>query len=216
MLSQPRSEAALLDNFIGLLIAGHDMTASSMACALFHLAQAPVAMAGLRAEQAGVMQRHGDALTPAALAGMPFAEAVLLEAWRLHPVVPVVSRAAARDVDLGGFAVSKGTRTFVALNAVTRGTAWDNEPEGSPAHTRVFAPSRWLTPDSAAAAAAQLPFGAGPRMCLGAALAMMEAKCLLAVVARELEFSVDAASAVWSAFPFPSVAMDAQCAPVRR
>ena len=213
---QPLSEAALLDNFIGLLIAGHDTTASSLACALFHLAQSPDAMAGLREEQDAIMRRHGNELTPAALADMPFAEAVLREAWRLHPVVPVVGRAAARDVDLGGFAISKGTRTFVALNTVTRGTAWDSLPETSPMHISVFDPRRWLTQEGAQAAAAQLPFGAGPRMCLGAALAMTEAKSLLAVVARELDFSVDAAAAVWTAFPFLSVAMDAQCAQLRR
>ena len=89
----------------GLLVAGHDTTASTLGLALFHLAQQPAAMAALRREQAAVRAAHGAALTPAALRAMPYAEAVLRETWRLHPVVPVVGRKTKEDVVLGEYQV---------------------------------------------------------------------------------------------------------------
>jgi cytochrome P450 len=215
------TEQQLNDNFIGLLIAGHDTTASSLGVALLYLAQTPDALAALRAEQAAVVRAHGAAITPAALAAMPLTEGVLREAWRLHPVVPVVGRAATRDVTIGDYAVRAGQRTFVALNTVTRGAAtWASvaaaaDSTSMPPLTE-FAPQRWLpgAPGAAAAAAAQLPFGAGKRACLGAALAWAEGKTLLALVARRLSFQVDPATVTWTAFPFPVVAMDARCAPL--
>ena len=216
-LGQPLSDRALKDNFVGLLVAGHDTTASSLGAALFHLAQAPDALAALRAEQDAVRADLGPELTPAALARMPFAEAVLREAWRLHPVVPVLGREANRDVALGGeFGLKAGQRAFVALHTVTGacGGAWAGEPEGSSLHLASFAPERWLagSAEGAAAAAAQMPFGAGKRSCLGASLAWVEAKAVLALVARRLAFEVDAKAAKWTSFPFPTVAMDAVCA----
>jgi cytochrome P450 len=211
---QPLSEKALADNFIGLFIAGHDTTASSLSVALFYLSQTPAALAALRQEQAEVVSRHGDAVSPTALEAMPYAEAVLREAWRLHPVVPVVGRQATRDVTLGDFLVKDGQRTFVAINTVTSGRAgaWKDAADAD-----AFYPERWLagSPGGAAAAAAQMPFGAGKRACLGAGLAWAEAKTVLALVARRLCFSVDAESARWSSFPFPQVAMDMTCTPAQ-
>lgn len=207
----PLSERALADNFIGLFIAGHDTTAASLSVALFYLSQMPSALGALRAEQAAAAERHRAALTAAALEDMPYAEAVLREAWRMHPVVPVVGREAKVDVQLGDFAVKAGQRSFVALNTVTSGRAgaWKEASDAD-----AFRPERWLpgAPGASAAAAAQMPFGAGKRACLGAGLAWAEAKTVLALVARMLSFSVDAKAAKWSSFPFPQVAMDATCA----
>jgi cytochrome P450 len=218
---QPLSERSLADNFIGLFIAGHDTTACSLSAALFHLAATPDALAALRAEQAAVVAEHGAEVSVAALSAMPVAEAVLREAWRLHPVVPVVGRKATRDVALGEYRVTKGQNAFVALNTVTSGRAGAWAPGNAAAGVpppEAFAPQRWLpgSPGAAAAAAAQLPFGAGPRACLGANLAWMEAKTILAVIARRLDFRVDAAAATWTSMPFPQVAMHAQCRPLQQ
>jgi len=210
---KPLSEGALADNFIGLFIAGHDTTAASLSVALFYLSQTPGAPAALRAEQAAVTQVQGGAITPAALESMPYAEAVLREAWRMHPVVPVVGREAKEDVTLGDFSVKAGQRSFIALNTVTSGRAgaWKDARDAD-----AFRPERWLpgAPGAAAAVAAQMPFGAGKRACLGSGLAWSEAKTVLALVARKLQFSVEAGAAKWSSFPFPQVAMDARCAPL--
>ena len=209
----PLSERALADNFIGLFIAGHDTTAASLCVALFYLSQTPGALAALRAEQTAATKAHGAAITPAALDSMPYAEAVLREAWRMHPVVPVVGREAKTDVQLGEYAIKAGQRSFVALNTVTSGRAgaWKDASDAD-----TFRPERWLpgAPGAAAATTAQMPFGAGKRACLGAGLAWAEAKTVLALVARKLKFAVDAKGAKWSSFPFPQVAMNAQCSPL--
>lgn len=212
------SESALIDNFIGLLIAGHDTTASTISCALYHLAQSPEALAELRAEQSSVVNKHGIALTSRALAEMPFTEAVLRETCRLHPVVPVVGRVSKCNVELGEYAVPAGQRTFVALNTVTRGSAWRQLLPDDPLHASVFAPARWLpgTQEAATAAALQMPFGAGPRSCIGVHLAWAEAKCLLAMVSRSLRFAVDPSTTTWKAFPFPVVCMSAACSRLER
>ena len=213
---EPLSAKCLADNFVGLLIAGHDTTASSLCTALYHLAASPAALAALRAEADAVAAAHGgDGVSATALADMPYAEAVLREAWRLKPVVPVVGREAKRDIALGPFAIKAKQRTFVALNTITSGRAgaWAGASDAA-----AFRPERWLAgaPGAAEAAQQQMPFGAGKRMCLGAALAWAEAKTVLALVARRLDFSVDHKSASWVDFPFPQVAMDAVCAPRRR
>ena len=213
-VGRPLSERSLADNFIGLFIAGHDTTASSLSAAPFHVAATPDALAALRAEQAAVVAAHGGELSAAALAAMPVAEAVLREAWRLKPVVPVVGREAKRDVALGPFTIKAKQRTFVALNTITSGRAgaWADAPDAA-----AFRPERWLAgaPGAAEAMQQQMPFGAGKRMCLGAALAWAEAKTVLALVARRLDFAVEPQSVAWVDFPFPQVAMDAVCNPRR-
>ena len=107
-----------------------------------------------------------------------------------------------------------GTNTFVALNHL-QGTdpRWAGiVGEASPA---LFYPERFLAPEGAAPGA-QLVFGGGKRYCLGASLAMAEAKVLLAVVARSLAFNVDAAKTSIGGFPFPTVKMDAVTAPLKQ
>lgn len=191
---------------------------------------------------------------------MPFAEAVLREVWRLHPIVPVVGRKAKRDAQLGGFLIKGGRNTFVALNHL-QGTdpRWAGKVGCAAAAAAragghqdpVLTPGRppplqgavpdglqpGAVPDArgqgaggparvrrrrAAAARAHVrrptrvqtrvrfcpsALPPGKRSCLGASLAMAEAKVFLASVARRLAFNVDPRSVELGGFPFPVVKM---------
>ncbi|KAG2434686.1 hypothetical protein HXX76_007577 [Chlamydomonas incerta] len=216
------SRQELLDNFVGILIAGHDTTASSLSMLLYELAQHPEVLSRLAQEQAAVVAAHGPALSGGALRDMRYAEAVVREAWRRWPVVPVVGRVAVQDTTLAGYSLPAGTPVAVALNYLQRRDGrWPAGSDsgsrgavggGGPLDPDVFNPDRWLVEagaGSGGSGGAALVFGAGKRYCLGAALATAEIKVLLAVLVR-------ACGGGWrlegrprlELFPFPVARMD--------
>jgi cytochrome P450 len=159
----------------------------------------------LREEQQDIQQRFGPELTSAALKEMKYTEAVVREAWRLHPVVPVVGRKAnSQGTSLGPFKILPNQPTWVALNYVLKS---DPRWEGSDGelHPGVFNPERFLALEGHAQGS-QLVFGAGKRSCLGEKLAWTDLKVMLAVIGRGYEFEV-APGAEVGGFPFPSAHM---------
>ena len=159
------SDNDIFSNALGTLVAGEDTTAMTLAWMMYFLAGHPEAQERLHAEVA------------AGGAEYPYLEAVMNETFRLKPVAPVFFLHANADVELGGYAVPKGTD----LVLVTRPGAWDNAefPDG-----REFRPERWLTPQISYVNRAPLPFGHGPRLCPGRNLAQLEIRTVAAMLAR--------------------------------
>jgi cytochrome P450 len=175
-------DTAVVDDLITFLIAGHDTTATTLAHALWQLARNP-ALQERVADEAG---RFGDRpLTVDDVRDLPFTGQVLCETLRLCPAAAAVGRLAMRDAVVDGYRVEAGVNVIVASYAIQRDpTLWADPLRFDPdrfAPARVKAIDRWQ----------YLPFGAGPRSCIGDHFATLEATLALATVVRRARFVSD-------------------------
>jgi cytochrome P450 len=177
---RPMPVPQLVDNLITFLAAGHATTAMALTWILYLLASAPVWAARIRAEVADVA---GSApLEAQHIDHLAVTTRVVKEAMRLYPPAPVMTRIATETVELGGRKLAKDTMIVVPIWAVHRHhSLWDD-----PAR---FDPDRFLPePEAARPRYQYLPFGAGPRICVGMSFAMMEAVALTATFIRSTDF----------------------------
>ncbi|WP_279359864.1 cytochrome P450 [Methylobacterium indicum] len=179
---QAMDDRDVADNLLTFVTAGHETTALALTWALYLLSHHPESEALIAAEVEAATA--GGPLVPEHVDALPYTRQVILEAMRLYPPVPVVVRAALRDVDLDGIPVKAGTPITIPIYAVHRHAALWDEPER-------FDPARFA-PEAAKARDryAYLPFAAGPRICIGMGFALSEAVAILAVLVRSLRFSL--------------------------
>jgi cytochrome P450 len=107
-----------------------------------------------------------------------------MESLRLYPPAYAIGREAVRTVEIGGWQIPAGTTVFIIPWVMHRDARWFDEPAA-------FRPERWE--DGLADRLprfAYLPFGGGPRICIGNRFAMMEAVLLLACMAQRFRFSL--------------------------
>jgi cytochrome P450 family 135 len=150
-------DAEMRDQLLTLLIAGHETTATGLAWAL------------------DLLVRHPAALDRLAEDDPAYARAVVAEALRLRPVVPLAGRRLAEPMVVDGRELAPGTDVTPAIwLAHTRA---DRYPEPF-----AFRPERFL--DAAPSTYAWIPFGGGVRRCLGAAFAEMEMRVALTEIVR--------------------------------
>jgi cytochrome P450 family 110 len=159
----PLSEREVWEQLMTFFMAGHDTTASSLAWAVQLVHRDPEIRDRLRAEVAG-------AADPAALAALPFLEAVCLETLRLCPIAPYIARDLREPVTVGAYELPAGTGLAISIIGIHRRPDLYPDPER-------FAPERFL--DRRYPPSQFLPFGGGARRCVGAALAMLELKLVL-------------------------------------
>src|SRR5581483_5473582 len=146
-----------------LLLAGHETTANALTWAIVLLAKHPDEAERL-ADDAAV-------------------ERVVLEAMRLYPPAWVFERMATEDDVVGGYTFKKGTTALIVPWVLHRTPAYWEAPEK-------FDPDRWLPERSQGRdKRVYLPFGDGPRVCIGKGFAMMEAKILLSAMVRACRFA---------------------------
>jgi cytochrome P450 len=174
------TDKQLRDELVTLFLAGHETTAIALTWTFHLLAQHPAAESKLHAEVDPVL---GGKPAPAFddLERLPYARMVAEEAMRLYPPAYVFSRRAAGDDQLGPFRVPAGAHIIISPYALHRRPDYWPEPEA-------FRPERFVADASNAAAErpkhAYLPFGGGPRICIGNSFAMMEHAIVLAAVVR--------------------------------
>ena len=164
------ARALAVDNAITFYAAGHETTAVALAWSVYLLAAQPELQEALRAEAGAALD--GD---PAALPDrVPLLRAFLDETLRLYPPAAQIVREAAADGDLDGIAVRKGDHIVIYPWAVQRHRKlWDN-PDA-------FDIERFSEANKPAIDRFQyLPFGAGPRICVGMRFAIVEALIILA------------------------------------
>ena len=172
------------DHVVTLLLAGHETTALALTWAWLLLARHPAARTSLEAELDTVLD--GRAPTAHDVPRLPYAEAVVNETLRLRPPAYATGREAISDTAIDGTEVAKGQAVFVSMSATHRDARFFDEPDE-------FRPERWL--DGLAQdlpRGAFFPFGLGPRMCVGASFAMLEAVLILARCAQRWRFDADA------------------------
>lgn len=166
-----------------MLLAGEDTTANTLAWLIWLLSRHPAALARARAEVDGVLA--GAALPDLEQLGrLDFVEACAHETMRLRPVAPINTMQAVHDTQVGDVAVPAG----MIVMAVMRRDAVSERHLRDAAE---FDPDRWLADARQAGAAKRLsmPFGAGPRICPGRYLALMEIKLACALLLRHFDIA---------------------------
>ncbi|MGW5051294.1 cytochrome P450 [Actinokineospora sp. NPDC004072] len=166
------------DELVTLLLAGHETTASTVGWTLHLVGKHPEVRQRLHEEAVAV---YGDRRPEYAdLAKLRYTHMVLDEAMRLYPPVWILPRRALQDDEVGGYHVPAGAEVLICPYTLHRHPAYWPEP------TR-FDPQRF-DPDvpSGRPRYAHIPFGAGPRFCVGNHLGMMEATFIISTLMREL------------------------------
>ena len=174
---EPMSDDQLIDNLLTFLAAGHATTAMALTWSLYLIAKAPHWQERIAAEAIRVAGR--EAISAEHVERLSETEMVIKEAMRLYPPAPVVMRQALEDMTLGGIELPKGSILLVPIYALHRHKKLWPDPDR-------FDPDRFA-PEAEAARTryTYMPFGAGPRICIGMAFAMIEAKAVLATLVRQ-------------------------------
>ncbi len=168
------TDQQIRDEVMTLLLAGHETTANALTWTWYELGRHPDVLARL-ADEVGSRE-----ITTEALPEMPWNLAVIEEAMRLHPPVYATGREAVRDLVIGGYALPAGSTVAVNIRGIHRRADYYPAPEA-------FMPERMLGDAKKARPRHHyLPFGAGPRVCIGAHFALLEAQLALAAMVQRV------------------------------
>lgn len=176
------SPAELRDNLLTFIVAGHETTALTLAWALYLLAFDPEVQHRAAIEADAVL--GGRAATAADLPRLVYIRQVADEALRLYPPAAFLSRTAQIHDTLGGREVRPGDTIMLPVYALHRHHLLWERPDA-------FDPDRFA-PGVTRERFAFLPFGAGPRICIGASFALQEAVIILATLVSRLRFELTA------------------------
>jgi cytochrome P450 len=176
-------DGQLRDEVLTIFAAGHETTAHTLSFAFAALAQHPDIQAKLHAELDAVL--GGRAPTVADLEHLPYTAQVLNETLRLYPAAPITSpRLVTQDTQLGGFDLPQGSVIIPSIFNVHRNPQyWDD--------ALTYDPERWVPGFEPKHRLAFMPFGAGPRKCIGNNLALMEGQLILASLAQKYAFKLE-------------------------
>jgi cytochrome P450 len=178
------TDEQLRDEIMTLFLAGHDTTANALSWTWYLLSQNPEKEAALFTELRSVLGSRAP--TAADLARLPYTEMVIKESMRLYPPAWGVGRRAIRDYELDGYRIPAGTNFFLLQWITQRDARFFPDPER-------FEPERWRDDPIRTGKLprfAYFPFGGGPRVCVGAGFAMMEATLLLATIAQRFRLTL--------------------------
>jgi cytochrome P450 len=182
------SDREVAGNVLTMLLAGEDTTANTLAWMIYLLHRHPQALQRAQHE-VRALGLDSSAFTPETLAGLDYLEACAHETMRLKPVAPFQVIEALRDTVIQGVRVPRGT----AIWCLMRG---DSVSERHFADPQAFRPERWLSGGGAAPAASasaakrvSMPFGAGPRVCPGRYLALLEIKMAMAMLLTHFDIA---------------------------
>ncbi len=173
---QGLSDGEVASNIITFIGAGHETTANTLTWAIYLVSQSSQVRDELEAELAlhdlGALEA-GDLFDC-----LPFTRAVIEEAMRLYPPAPILSRGALEADNVAGCAIPKGATVYMPPYVLHRHKLLWDEPD-------YFRPHRFLPGKREAIDRfAYLPFGAGPRVCVAAQFALMEAVIVFAVLMK--------------------------------
>lgn len=170
----------MVDQVAIFLLAGHETSASALSWALYLLATHPEIQERCATEAA----RFSDAPSLAEMSGLDLIRDTFRETLRLYPPVPMMVRENRCPIDLRGRAVEKGAQIVLSPWHLHRHERLWQRPDE-------FEPDRWRTLDGKTSArSAYIPFSSGPRVCVGAAFAMIEGPLVLAHILRAFRVKV--------------------------
>ena len=195
LLASDLDQGAIRDEIVTFLVAGHETVASALIWALVLLGSHPEVADQVAAEADVVLADPGPgqrdpgtgagAVDMATLASLRVSRAVVDEAMRLHPPAWLITRTTTADMELGGAHVPTGSLIIMSPWIVHRhSAAWDEAAQ--------FRPERFLLDDAGPRVPLRssfIPFGAGPRMCIGRDFAYAEAVLALAMICRAVRMA---------------------------
>jgi cytochrome P450 len=176
---QTMPDGQIIDEILGVLVAGHETVATALTCIWFEISRRPEVAGAIR-EEADRVLGHAEP-DIARLDSLAYTKRVILEALRLHPPIWVYTRQALRASRIGRWLVPAGSHVFVCSYLIHRhGEFWED--------AGAFEPERF----SAQAVArrhrhAYLPYSKGPRHCIGDDLSMSELLFHVAAVVRAVQ-----------------------------
>jgi cytochrome P450 len=177
---EPAVQAQRVDDLVTLLLAGHDTLTSALAWVWLLLASHPDVETRLHDELATVL--GGRNATAADVSALPFTKAVLAEALRLYPPAWILARQAVESQPFEEGEVAAGALVLVSPYLMHRDARWFERPAR-------FEPDRWLG-NQERPKTAYMPFGAGPRSCIGESFAWLEGVLILATIAQRWKFTM--------------------------
>ena len=181
------SDAEVRANILTFIAAGHETTANCITWSLFLLSQSPAWSERVAAEAERELNHDVDALDDRLVE----TRAVIEESNRLYPPLAAISRVAVGSDRLSGRVIKRGTLIVIAPYVLHRHRMLWSNPDG-------FDPCRFLgAAREHIDRFAYLPFGAGPRICVGAQFAIQEATIVLATLARRFRATLAPGHAVW-------------------
>lgn len=193
------SDKQLRDEAITLLLAGHETTALALSWTFFLLGQHPQTSRRVADEVAQVLE--GRPVTSQDLPNLKFTESVLWEAMRLYPPAWGIGRESTAPFQLGEYSFPKGVTIFISPWVLHRNARYFDDPE-------TFRPERWLDGlHERLPRFAFMPFGGGPRICIGHRFAMMEAMLILSTIVQAFQLEWLPEHPVK---PFPSITLRPQ------
>ncbi len=172
--------AELRDNLLAFIVAGHETTALTLSWALYLCAFDPSVQDRARAEAQAVLS--SDTATTDDVPDLPFTRMIIDETLRLYPPAALVSRTALKPDTLGGREIRPGDTVILPIYALHRSHDLWPDPDS-------FRPDRFADRKTIQRFT-YLPFGDGPRICIGASFALQEAVIILATLLSRYRFTL--------------------------
>jgi cytochrome P450 len=178
LLTSGLSDAVIRDQILTLLIAGHDTSTALLSWAIYLLSGHLEVMQQAQEEVDTVLQ--GKAPTPELMSSLVYLEQVINETLRLYPPIHVSNRRVIEDLEFNGYRIPSGHRLMFSIYLSHHdNNFWEDADRFDPSR---FAPGVWHHPYTF------IPFGGGPRNCIGTAFAQVEAKAILARLLQRFNF----------------------------
>jgi cytochrome P450 len=173
------TDVEVRDETMTLFLAGHETTANALSWTFHLLSRHPDVYARLRAEVDGALE--GRTPTFEDVPRLPYAMRVIKEAMRLYPPAYIIGRQATRDVDIGPYRLPKKMTAFINIYGMHRRAKYFPDPEK-------FDPDRFQPEREKQMKMSYVPFGGGPRVCIGNQFALLEGQLVLATLAQRVTF----------------------------
>jgi len=186
LLQSDLDDGRIRDQMLTMLIAGHDTSTALLAWVLYLLGSHPEAMAQAKAEVTAVLASANRPPTLEEINQLTYLDNVIKEALRLYPPIHAGNRHAAADMDVNGYRVTKDTRVMVSIYLAHRDERYWDDPNQ-------FCPHRFdhtQEEQGKRPSLTYVPFGGGPRNCIGAAFAQVESKVVLARILQRFDLEL--------------------------
>ncbi|MEM7314704.1 MAG: cytochrome P450 [Planctomycetota bacterium] len=179
----PLTEQEIKEEVLGMIIGGHETSSRALAWTWYELAKHPSVAAKLDEELDRVV---GDGeLSVEHIPQLRYTRMVIDESLRLHPPFWFENRNAMEDVELGGETIPKGSIVLFSRHALHRHPEFWGQPD-------TFDPERQNPdcPENSRTSCTQIPFGGGPRICIGINFAIMELVTIVAIVRQRFDLKI--------------------------